>query len=39
MMVDALYKIILELSGAELAGPIGVAQMAGRSPRWASCRC
>ena len=29
MMVDALYKIILELSGAELAGPIGVAQMAG----------
>lgn len=29
MMVDALYKIVLELSGAELAGPIGVAQMAG----------
>lgn len=29
MMIDALYKIILELSGAELAGPIGVAQMAG----------
>ena len=29
MMVDALYKILLELSGAELAGPIGVAQMAG----------
>lgn len=29
MMLDALYKIILELSGAELAGPIGVAQMAG----------
>ena len=29
MMVDALYRILLELSGAELAGPIGVAQMAG----------
>ena len=29
MMLDALYRIILELSGAELAGPIGVAQMAG----------
>ena len=29
MMIDALYKIILELSGADLAGPIGVAQMAG----------
>lgn len=29
MMLDALYKIILELSGSELAGPIGVAQMAG----------
>lgn len=29
MMLDALYKILLELSGAELAGPIGVAQMAG----------
>ena len=39
MMVDALYKIILELSGAELAGPIGVAQMAGEVARWASCRC
>ena len=30
MMLDALYKLILELSGAELAGPIGVAQMAGQ---------
>ena len=29
MMLDALYKILLELSGEELAGPIGVAQMAG----------
>ncbi|MGN8832968.1 RIP metalloprotease RseP [Selenomonas montiformis] len=29
MMMDALYRILLELSGAELAGPIGVAQMAG----------
>ena len=29
MMLDALYRIILELSGTELAGPIGVAQMAG----------
>lgn len=29
MMIDALYKIVLEMSGAELAGPIGVAQMAG----------
>lgn len=29
MMIGALYKILLELSGAELAGPIGVAQMAG----------
>ena len=29
MMIDALYRIILELSGSELAGPIGVAQMAG----------
>ena len=29
MMLDALYKILLELSGSELAGPIGVAQMAG----------
>lgn len=29
MMLDALYRIILELSGSELAGPIGVAQMAG----------
>ena len=30
MMVYELYKIILKLSGAELAGPIGVAQMAGQ---------
>lgn len=29
MMLEALYRIILELSGSELAGPIGVAQMAG----------
>lgn len=29
MMLEALYKILLEFSGAELAGPIGVAQMAG----------
>ena len=29
MMLDALYRIILELSGSQLAGPIGVAQMAG----------
>lgn len=29
MMLDSLYRIILELSGTELAGPIGVAQMAG----------
>jgi len=29
MMLDALYRLILELSGTELAGPIGVAQMAG----------
>ena len=29
MMMDALYRIVLELSGSELAGPIGVAQMAG----------
>lgn len=29
MMLDALYKILLELSGAQLAGPLGVAQMAG----------
>ena len=29
MMLGALWKIVLELSGAELAGPIGVAQMAG----------
>ena len=29
MMLDALYRIVLELSGSELAGPIGVAQMAG----------
>lgn len=28
-MMTALGKILLELSGAELAGPIGVAQMAG----------
>lgn len=30
MMVYELYKIILKFSGAELAGPIGVAQMAGQ---------
>ena len=29
MMLDALLQIILQLSGSELAGPIGVAQMAG----------
>lgn len=29
MMCDALYRIVLELSGADLAGPVGVAQMAG----------
>ena len=29
MMLYELYKIILKLSGADLAGPIGVAQMAG----------
>ncbi len=29
-MLAALYKILLELSGADLAGPIGVAQMAGQ---------
>lgn len=29
MMLDALCRIVLELSGSELAGPIGVAQMAG----------
>jgi regulator of sigma E protease len=29
MMVDALYRLLLELSGKDLAGPIGVAQMAG----------
>ncbi len=29
MMLDALMQIILKLSGSELAGPIGVAQMAG----------
>lgn len=28
-MAEAIYKILLELSGAELAGPLGVAQMAG----------
>ena len=28
-MVEGLYRIILELSGEELSGPIGVAQMAG----------
>ena len=28
-MLDALYRLILELSGAELSGPIGIAQMAG----------
>lgn len=31
MMLDALYRIILELSGSELAGPIGVAQMVGEA--------
>ncbi|MBQ1416191.1 MAG: RIP metalloprotease RseP [Selenomonas sp.] len=30
MMLDALAQIIMKLSGAELAGPIGVAQMAGQ---------
>lgn len=30
MMCYELYKIILKLSGADLAGPIGVAQMAGQ---------
>ena len=30
MMIYELYKIILKLSGADLAGPIGVAQMAGQ---------
>ena len=29
MMLGALWKIVMELSGAELAGPLGVAQMAG----------
>jgi len=29
MMLEALYRLILELSGAELSGPIGIAQMAG----------
>ena len=29
MMVDAFYRLLLELSGKDLAGPIGVAQMAG----------
>ena len=29
MMLEALAQIILKLSGSELAGPIGVAQMAG----------
>lgn len=29
MMADGIYRIILEMSGAGLAGPIGVAQMAG----------
>ena len=29
MMLDALLQIVLKLSGSELAGPIGVAQMAG----------
>ena len=31
MMLDALYRIILELSGSELAGPIGVAQKSGEA--------
>ena len=30
MMIEELYRIILKLSGADLAGPIGVAQMAGQ---------
>ncbi|MCI6284808.1 RIP metalloprotease RseP [Selenomonas sp.] len=30
MMLYELYQIILKLSGADLAGPIGVAQMAGQ---------
>ena len=30
MMIQELYRIILKLSGADLAGPIGVAQMAGQ---------
>ena len=29
MMVDGLYRLLLELSGKDLAGPIGVAHMAG----------
>jgi len=29
MMLEALAQIVLKLSGSELAGPIGVAQMAG----------
>lgn len=28
-MLEALYKVILELSGSELSGPIGIAQMTG----------
>lgn len=29
-MLDNLYRVLLELSGQDLAGPIGVAQMAGQ---------
>ena len=29
MMLGALYNLLLELSGTELAGPIGIARMAG----------
>ena len=29
MMVEAIGKLLMELSGTELAGPLGVAQMAG----------
>jgi len=31
MMVDGLYRIVLELSGENLAGPVGIAQMAGEA--------
>lgn len=31
LMVDALYRIVLELSGENLAGPVGIAQMAGEA--------